>query len=874
MFKFSSKAKKRLSICFGSCFLLSIPAQASQDISLLKRVREHWKEGDFSLAKKQIRAYLEKNPDPDLGEELHLLLGDLYLQEGNFASALEEYTHVTKESFLEKILYNKALCLYEEKKVVDLLDLVENIESKGTSLKKEQTDSIKYLLAKILYELPEKEEGSTKQAIALFESLLKSSFDQTALIYLTNLYLEINEKEKASCCYLSLAKKNPPEKADLLFEAAILIADTQKEKAIHLFQDILQLDSPKKGPAAYNALLLKYQMGAFKEAVLFHEANASIFSQEQTPKIALLLGKSLYTLQNYKEALEELVKGVEDESLSLEDRQNLYFTMLECAYKTQNIYLYKEIWQKTCDSPYPNQNEELAHFAYLDLLKLYDRKQDLINESHAFLLKYPAHENKEKVFFNLTSALYESGKWQETEEHITAFLGEFSESTSKHSLLRLQINCAAKMLEESSSEALAIHRSHWTQVLKTSLETPNLLTSEEKEKYLFELTKNVFLEGNFPLALELQEELVSSYPNTASRTDLQLIKVLCYLNDPESKVLFALHAEKLLESNPEIPEAFSLHLHLFNAYLQLGKESAFSHKDELLEKAAGHLYFVFQKKPQSLKKENMRWLFEHYYEQLETTPSSIAQALSIGEFLLSDGFSSQETKEYDLYRFCKLLSITGNFQKKAGLLDEWIGQKEFPIERTLQRHLIFELAETHKQLGNSKKAIDLYDALIHNSNDSSILAAEALLEKSKLLFSSLKKEEKTTENPVCLEILGHLKDLEIQRDLKREPLHLEAALEYISCKSSLIENEALKEQKTIELLHILQENFSYPTEGLIEQEKVVTNYLSFVEGEILRYEGKTEEAKKRFEEIMNNPLTTTALKQRTEDSYKELSKTL
>ncbi|MBS0628065.1 MAG: hypothetical protein JSS09_07635, partial [Verrucomicrobia bacterium] len=117
MHKFSYKIAKLLSLSLASTVILSLsPAQPpTQDVPLLKRIRDYWKEGDFSLAKKQIRLYLEKNPEGTLSEELHLLLGDLYLQEGNFISALEEYACLKSSDLQEKSFYNEAICLYETK---------------------------------------------------------------------------------------------------------------------------------------------------------------------------------------------------------------------------------------------------------------------------------------------------------------------------------------------------------------------------------------------------------------------------------------------------------------------------------------------------------------------------------------------------------------------------------------------------------------------------------------------------------------------------------------------------------------------------------------------------------------------------------------
>ncbi len=79
---FPYKAAVQLSLLCASCTLFSAET-STQEARFLKRMKEYWKEGDFDTAKKQIRSYLEQHQASNLNEEMHLLLGDLYLKEGN-----------------------------------------------------------------------------------------------------------------------------------------------------------------------------------------------------------------------------------------------------------------------------------------------------------------------------------------------------------------------------------------------------------------------------------------------------------------------------------------------------------------------------------------------------------------------------------------------------------------------------------------------------------------------------------------------------------------------------------------------------------------------------------------------------------------------
>src|SRR6267154_2763303 len=78
------------------------------------------------------------------------------------------------------------------------------------------------------------------------------------------------------------------------------------------------------------------------------------------------------------------------------------------------------------------------------------------------------------------------------------------------------------------------------------------------------------------------------------------------------------------------------------------------------------------------------------------------------------------------------------------------------------------------------------DLILSSSHVSSYFALAATVEKAKLDFSSLKSFDKHEDVPTLQTICNTLKDVQIKRKLHSEPLHLEAALYYVECKSELV----------------------------------------------------------------------------------------
>lgn len=820
MHKFSCKIAKLLSFSLASTVILSLsPAQPpSQDVPLLKRIRDYWKEGDFSLAKKQIRLYLEKNPEGTLSEELHLLLGDLYLQEGNFVSALEEYAYLKSSDLQEKSFYNEAICLYETKQYKDLLTLTNSLSSQK-QLTSDQKNSIRYLCAVSLLESLDPD--LSDKAIALFESCKNTSFSAQALPSLISLYLSNGEDEKAADCYIDLAKVNIDQAPDLLFQAAILKAKTDPSLALELFQNVLSSSSLHKSSAAYNRLILLYQTKQFDELLSAYEETCLLFSPEEKQEASYLAGKSLYHLQEHEKAINYLIQTVENSTFSENLKIEAALMALTSAKHLKNKDFYKKIWDDVQSFSLDEPKKIELHLNYLDLLKDEKNQEELAKISEQFLANFPTYEDLMPVQLSRIYGLYRSNQWEPAKTALYTFMKTYPGHLSSE-LLRLQMNCTSKLLENDPS-----YRKEWIELAKVTLQVPSLLGSEEKEHYLLELTRNLFLEKQFSEALYTTGEFLTDFPSSSFLEEVELIQVLCYLEDIESHLLFALQAEKFLDRYPENIQEPTLRIHLFNTYLEQASFAKEPLQTELLDKAATHLYIVFDQKQHKIQKENIQWLADYYYNL-----SSLPKATILFEYLLQD-LSLEAVTEENVYKLSTLFSRNSDLEKKISLLEAWTTNKT-SLHTPLQKHFLFDLAGTYKALNNSKKALELYDLLILSSGHSKI-GAESILERSKILFSNLTEEEKVEENPLCMEIIHHVKDLENQKNLSSEPLHLEAALEYVEYKSSLVKDLSLRRQKKQELLKLCQENTDsfYDSKELEDKKEIFLAYKQFIESQIL-----------------------------------------
>ncbi len=902
---FPYKAAMQLSLLCASCTLFSAQPP-TQEARFLKRMKEYWKEGDFETAKKQIVGYLEQDPNSNLHEEMHLLLGDLYLKEGNFKSALDEYNQLSKEDLLEKVYYNKVLCLYETDNTEELSVISKTFASQE-KLSIEQKNSIRYLCASSLFEyfIASKKEDLLilNRSKELFESCAGTSFETLSFYPLARIY-ELNGSKKLAASYYEAAAPFHPELSNqFLFQSAILRSEVAPELAIPIFEHLFSFPSPKQSEALYNCLLVQYKTKKFKDFVTTYEKNYHLLNLDHDTSIIQFLGKSLYQLGDFEKAIDPLLQTLTQSKDRISQR-TAQLMILESAYKMQNVELYHKMFRNPSYPLVNDENYSKAHLVYLNLLKAREYFPEFIEESKMFVLQNPTHPEKEQVLWDTAYFLYQAKNWNESNHLLSSFINEYPSSKSFANAWRLQLNCNLFQLQTSPASEISEFRQALIKNIQKILPQEAILSSSEKETFSFELVKNLFLEEKFEDTLSACQVLLNESPQTRFLGELELLQTLCYLSDPQYQSLFIEHAENLLEKSPNFSEADKLRLHLFNAYVQISGKTTSEERNFPLNKAANHLYLVFQKNIAVLKSENVQWLAEHYYElskQLEEDPLSpqnlkksyIDRSIAVFEFLLPiENDLLQEKTESFLLRLSTLFSWSNQLERKTNLLGRFFKlttQTHSPI----QRQLLLELAQSHDKLGDSLKALNLYNVLIQNYPASSIRAL-AVLDRSKLLSVYLPLDQQTEENTTYAQNLNDLKDLEVQRSLLSEPLHLEAGLEYIRWKSSLSQTALAQKEKNIKLLQLFKENFQsefllYEKESsdpiVKEKEQILISYLKFVEAEILRLEACLIEAPSesevlkitaqgKIQELLLQTSIPEPLKKRIELSQKEMETSL
>ncbi len=811
-------------------FLHSV--ETEEEGLFLRRIADFWQEGEYQIAKSQMEEFIVEYPESPFSDALCAALGDLFLREKNFSTALNYYARVESPEFYQRVFLNRMQCLYEMGWYATLADECEAYLKQGSNL------HVTYFLAIGLYHQcinASKETAGLKllveRTLPYFEDLYQGELRGEVAQGYAHLCCLSKNYQKASAIYLDLAGKNPLLQEEMLFQVALLQSEYDQELAFTTFDQIVKLGQKRACDAAYNRMILAFDLGRYDSLVdgdLLREV-----SEDRAGTARLFLGRSLLNLKRYDQALVELKAYIQEAPIS----DNLYaalLSLLDAAFQAGDLPSLDAAISKIQEC-YP-ENRELpkAYFSRTQILKKGERIEEAKKQLEDLLAQHPEFEQKPQALFELTHLDYRAKNWTGCYERAKAFLSQFPQ----HELAPFVWRYAA-----SSSVEMSIHLpQHLPQLILDLKEFLTLSLNEiERNEWELMLAKTYFELNEYELAMQSLEH--QKTPNA------KLLLALCERDGHRDVPLFCRLSEEALEEGANLVDLGQMHASLYNAYLNLGK----------IDQSAEHLLQAFMAKV-DIKLENLIWLGEHYYAKLLLDEGNFVLAARAA-FLLDQCIG--ELKKQNIFplelvvaKLAKVYSILGRIDDEISFLEEFSDSGD-------ETKLL--LAECYLKKGLVQKASTLFDEILLHTSRSPIHASAALQS------AQLKLEEK---NPNLAEVAKQLKNLVVQKQFEGEPYYLEAALEYIHL-------QAPKDvKKRLSLFRKTQEDFT-TTEDLLskdyhaarkqnpEKEKLYHHYMLFLEANILALESKLhsdhklkQEAEDLLHKLQEEPSLTAALKMR------------
>lgn len=832
--------------------------QSEDEALFLRRIADFWQEGEFQIAKGQIEEFLSLYPESPFSNVLCAALGDLYLREKNYSSAMNYYVRVSAPELFDRVFLNRMQCLFHMQWHATLADECETYLDRE-NLSEEQRINASYFLALSLYQQclnaakdPEALAKLAERATPCFHLLLQSSLSSEIGPAYAHLSCLLKDYSNAAQVYLNLASEDPESREEMLFQAALIQSEYDKGLAIQTFSEIASMNQTRAKEAAYNKLVLSFDAGLHDQIVSAKDDLLKGIPEEKEPLARLFLGRSFLALKKYPEATQELEQYVEN-ALSSDTLHAALISLLESSFQSNNLTALNLGIQKLSDH-FPDDPE--LPKAYLSRAQIFKKSQQL-EEARAELARlierFPQFPQKAQASFELTHLEYQTKSWEPCRDAARSFLSQFPHHELALFARRYLISsCAEIAAKQPGNPAL---KEQLALELESLLKQKELLSPAEQSDWEFLLATTQYELSRHDQASQTLRALLSRGEPFPQEGNALLLLSLCCRDGERDLKSFCEFAEQALAKKANLLDPAQVHTALFNAYLELSHSAP-----PLIEKAAGHLYSAFESRAE-IQTENLLWLADWTYSQIRDevenggTPAlPLAQrTASILEQFIKSADSKTSFYEGAVCKLAKLYGSLGRPADQIQLLEKTAG-------RSSDKETLLLLGEAYLRTGQESKAAPLFDSILQDSPTlKSKTSAAAALENARLRFGKALKNKLGASHPEVVKILARLKDLILQRSLSNEPIHLEAALDYVDFQTRLDSSKNPFEKRHQLLVKtradferaddILSKDYHEARAKWPRKEKIYQSYMRFLEAEILAAEAELAKAPEAQKEL-------------------------
>jgi len=852
--------------------------QTQEEALFLRRIAEFWQDEEFEIAKYQIENYISEHPKSHMIDSLYAILGNIYMNEKSYSKAVAAFKNIQDEDVKDKIGVNLLASLYHLKWHLKLID---ECDYYITRVDGELKNKITYLKAISLYNRSLEIEDQTKinelivQSKDSFETLLDSKFQNQAREYLSQIHKTLNDFEKASECYMDLANSDPTKKDEYLFSAALLQAHFDKEKALETFNEITKGSSLKSKDAAYNKLLLLYEMKRFSDISLEKDFLLNLIEEDKKSLAYFFIGRSYFNQEDYENSLLHLEKALSFDLESQETKLSHIMLMQSAFHLNDFVAFNRSFDQFVLKFP---EDEKLFESLFAKAM-LYKNNQKYPESLKIFenIISQDFQEtnNLENFLFEYANILFLTNNTKKSKETFKNLITISENKDLVKTSLQYIVNATIQDLQNESSENKLISiRQDLVHEIEKLLENKELFEKNEILEFNFLLSKTYFdleyFDDSLTILKTFLEEDNKSYFSNDELSEINLLVGFCIKNTIGDLEEFIRFANISLDLSDDSKHKFTTYINLFNSHLELAKREDVL--DDLhLEKAAFNLFNAHSIEKGKINKNNLIWLgdflsnkitsylSENYKNTLSSNEKMVTYSKNASEVYkeLLNIDDEEHFEEFSI-KLAYLYTLQDNLDEATILLEKLIQNYRFYPENSFKapERTVFELAKIYEKQNFKEKAIALYEEFLPIFKKENRFKSQSLLHLSRLLLSNVAKEDFVVSNKEIGKIISTLKTVSFQKIFENEPTHLEAALDYVDVVCYMENNESF--EKKLFLLGRLKENFT-STEDVISQdyqamrevlkdkEKIYSAYMLEVEAEKNICLGYLENDQKRID---------------------------
>lgn len=846
----------------------SLIKQNDDEALFLRRIIDFFDEGNSTVVKSELEKYLQENSSSEFTDYLYGILGDIYFGEKSYNKSADNYSKISNLDIKENIFPNYIQSLYLLKRYGTLCQECMAFSNIIKASDKSTYQLFCYLLADSYYnQALDSTDEETKKSFAsnakgYMAQLLESPYEKEILEPLANVEFILKDYQLAASLLVKLADKQPEKRESFLFQAATMQMTFDKEEALRTFTQIYRVGKEKKSEAAFNSLILLVESERWSEIIVAKDQFAELLDGEQKRLFNFYLAKSYYTLQDFPRSASIAKEYAEKETVITDYTKSLLQMLSFLGQKLEDESLLTLSVEKY--SSFFPEDIELANL-YLARAIFYKNKDDFQRAKSDFTMienKFYDFDN-DNYLVQSAHLYYQINDFIRSRAQFKAFIDKKGDEKLLPLSLNYFINSSVKALESVPEDKKGAEKNILLKDLELYLSHKELLSKEEIVDHTIMLSQVKYeLEASEPAL----KDLLSIYNefDLSNRVDVNYLIALCYKKSDQS-LLFCQFAEKALANDKDkILDEKNIRLCLFDQYLKKHKEES---KEEYLTSAASNLFLVLFSEETSVDNEkieinkgNMLWLADFYYRKVKDfmegdwrriladnceikicasrailTLEKLLYTLSTNGALNKDNLFLEEdfVKLSELYGFAK-----ENLAKKE-ILETLVNNYQVDLPFKFREKVYFELASAYLQL-NEKNVAAQYFSKVISLKKRNYFNFASMLNLARLELSNIDEKNFKLDNPKVVEELSSLKNIKLQKNLKNEPLHLEAAIDYVEFQSKIESNLENKitlfmkvKQDFSENEDIISRDYQNSKKIYPEKEKIVKAYLTMIDAKIL-----------------------------------------
>ncbi len=841
----------------------------------LRRIVEFFEEQEFSIVKREIFNYLSEYPDSSLNDYLYVILGDLLIDEKDYSQAVAAYSHIKNKELIEDIGTNLIQCLYELKRYKGAIFYTLKYIKSHQDLEKAVKDKLVFCLGDCFFqealaseENIEQQKKYASRAKNCFSSLIDSGYQENVLIYLSHIYQMLEEYVLAGDIFVLLSEKNKDRQEEFLLQAALFYSDKDREKAIETFRKVMGLKGDKAQEAAEYCMQLLYFSEKYQEIIEQKNHLQKVIEPRKARMVNWYVGKSYFACKQYDLAVAELLHFIELEKSASDWMHEALLLVMKSAVNLSD--------KKTYDTAYLVFEELFPSDEQMPMTLLAKAFLEKDNAKALIILEkieenHPDFNKRFQVLFERAHLNFLLDKGEESRSLFKEYVQAYTEDRE---LLQKAwdglVEASLLYITQISADKKPMAQLEFIQDLQNYLTAAPKVTEEKKAELSYALACMEYEVKDYEHAIVHFEKILDKHPSHENITDIYYYLALSYRSkgDHENFSQCLTKAMDGLSENDERRKDF--HLMLYNTYLQLAQK-----EEKYYAQAAEHLFEV-QRLSFTLTEDNLLWLAEFYYQQVD-----------------------KECRSDFSYRLIDHPKLANLAMRSIEILSAYEEQPIISVEQLIYEKYLLQLAELHRLMEKEAGSIKVLQHLLEQYEESPTLAWK-YQEKTYYLYAlnnekqgnydeSLKYYQKVEKlssktyysiasslNRLRIQIKGskeessvadhlsQLKSIQLKKNLYNEPLHLEAGYEYIDLRASLETDLPKKAKKKLELIAKLKKD--YASDDIMSSEyrnlrkrdsQKDALYLSYME--MLDIEGvlckailaKEEQKQKLFEEARN-----------------------